>query len=248
MPLEDLIGNKYIDSLNEAWPLGSDNKDAGDNHLRGIKNVLKRSFPKFTGPLTLSQKDIQYGTLPEGTRMVFYMAAPPAGWKRVTGIADTRTLRVVPTVTAGGTQGGVHDPILCNMVVPHTHDIKDVHTESELDNHSHAFAGSTGTESKQHKHTGTTDEAANTQASYGISYAFGDNPAFYVSLPHSHTFTTDVENDSHTHNLSGTTAYQSVHHVHRLDTITKVNAGATAGAWQPRYYDVIICERENPTT
>jgi hypothetical protein len=248
MPLEDLIGNKYIDSLNEAWPLGSDNKDAGDNHLRGIKNVLKRSFPKFTGPLTLSQKDLLYGTLPEGTRLFFYMSAPPVGWKRVTGVADSRMLRVVPTATAGGTQGGVHDPILCDKVAPHTHDIKDVQTNPDVENHTHAFSGSTGTESAQHKHTGTTDSEANTKASYGISYASGGNPAFYVSDAHTHTFTTEVENAAHTHSFSGTTGNPAARHRHPLDTVTKPNSGTAASPWQPRYFDVILCERENPTT
>lgn len=42
MPLEDLTGSdKFPDDLNAAWPLGSDSPSEGDNHLRGIKNVLR---------------------------------------------------------------------------------------------------------------------------------------------------------------------------------------------------------------
>ncbi len=46
MPLEDLTGpNKYIDDLVREWPLGIDPFSEGDDHLRGLKNVLKNSFP-----------------------------------------------------------------------------------------------------------------------------------------------------------------------------------------------------------
>ena len=42
MPLEDLTGpNVFPDDLNAAWPLGSDTPAEGDNHLRGIKNVIR---------------------------------------------------------------------------------------------------------------------------------------------------------------------------------------------------------------
>jgi len=42
MPLEDLTGSdKFPNDLNAAWPLGSDSPSEGDNHLRGIKNVLR---------------------------------------------------------------------------------------------------------------------------------------------------------------------------------------------------------------
>ena len=42
MPLENLEGpDAFIDDLNNAWPLGSDTPSEGDDHLRGIKNVLR---------------------------------------------------------------------------------------------------------------------------------------------------------------------------------------------------------------
>ena len=46
MPLEDLTGpNVFLSDLEKLWPLGSDEKNQGDDHLRGIKNVLGNSFP-----------------------------------------------------------------------------------------------------------------------------------------------------------------------------------------------------------
>ncbi len=48
MPLEDLVGpNKYLDALVKEWPLGIDAFSEGDDHIRGIKNVLLNTF----GPL-----------------------------------------------------------------------------------------------------------------------------------------------------------------------------------------------------
>ncbi len=46
MPLEDLVGpNKFIDDLVKEWPLGIDPFSEGDDHIRGVKNVLGNSFP-----------------------------------------------------------------------------------------------------------------------------------------------------------------------------------------------------------
>lgn len=247
MPLEDLIGNKYVNSLNESWPLGSDNKDAGDNHLRGIKNVLKRTFPKLTGPVTLSQKDLTYGTLPEGARMFFYMAAPPAGWKRVTGISDTRMLRVVPTASAGGTQGGTHDPIYNDHIPPHVHPLTGAATGTQSANHAHGINIVSSVETAAHTHSGTTSEVANSVSSYGISYTPGGSSAFYVSSPHSHTFTTGAENATHTHVVTGNSGIESANHTHALTGNTGSNSGTLATGWAPRYFDIILCERENPT-
>lgn len=55
MPLE--IANT-IAQLDEQWPNGSDSVDRGDDHIRMIKNVLKKTFPGpngqgFSIPLTV---------------------------------------------------------------------------------------------------------------------------------------------------------------------------------------------------
>lgn len=39
----------YIADLNIAWPLGTDVKSAGDDHIRAIKSVLQNTFPGLAG-------------------------------------------------------------------------------------------------------------------------------------------------------------------------------------------------------
>ena len=46
MPLEDLVGpNKFLNDLTPEWPLGIDPFSEGDDHIRGLKNVIGNSFP-----------------------------------------------------------------------------------------------------------------------------------------------------------------------------------------------------------
>jgi len=54
MPLEDIEGSgKFPDDLNSAWPLGSDSPSEGDDHLRGIKNVIRNWAGTYgDGPLS----------------------------------------------------------------------------------------------------------------------------------------------------------------------------------------------------
>lgn len=88
MPLEDLTGNKYISDLNANWPAGTDFPDAGDDHMRGIKNVLLRSFPGITGPVTVSQDEIN--VLPDEVK-----AAQDAADACVKKAGDTMTGELV---------------------------------------------------------------------------------------------------------------------------------------------------------
>jgi hypothetical protein len=62
MSLEDLTGsNKFIDDLINTNPVGAtDGKSEGDDHLRGIKNVLLNTFPNLTGIVTASQTQLNY--------------------------------------------------------------------------------------------------------------------------------------------------------------------------------------------
>ena len=58
MALEDLTGAKYIDSLNSANPAVGDNVSEGDDHIRGIKNVLKYSFPNIDGAVNATDAEL----------------------------------------------------------------------------------------------------------------------------------------------------------------------------------------------
>lgn len=54
MALEDLNGpSKFVNSLNQSNPDGAtDTLDEADDHMRGIKNVLKNTFPNLTAAMT----------------------------------------------------------------------------------------------------------------------------------------------------------------------------------------------------
>lgn len=59
MALEDLTGDVYIDSLVATNPVGSTDKvKTLDDHVRGIKNVLRKSFPSITGAVTATNAEL----------------------------------------------------------------------------------------------------------------------------------------------------------------------------------------------
>lgn len=56
MPVESSFN--YPSDLNSAWPLGSDGKNYGPSHLRGIKSVIKTTVPNVNGVITLTDEQI----------------------------------------------------------------------------------------------------------------------------------------------------------------------------------------------
>jgi len=60
MALEDLTGTKYIDDLNSSNPAAGDNVSEGDDHIRGIKNVLKTTFPNIDGAVNATDTELNY--------------------------------------------------------------------------------------------------------------------------------------------------------------------------------------------
>ena len=61
MALEDLNGpGKYISDLVVTNPAGTDVKSKGDDHLRGIKNTLRNTFPNVEGPVNASHEELSY--------------------------------------------------------------------------------------------------------------------------------------------------------------------------------------------
>ena len=50
----------FIKNLTKTWPLGTDPKSEGDDHIRGIKTVLQNQFSGFTDgiPITLTETQI----------------------------------------------------------------------------------------------------------------------------------------------------------------------------------------------
>jgi hypothetical protein len=58
MALEDLTGTKYLDALVITNPVTTDFKNQGDDHIRGIKNVLKKTFANITGAVTATHTQL----------------------------------------------------------------------------------------------------------------------------------------------------------------------------------------------
>jgi len=60
MALEDLTGTKYLDDLNASNPAAGDNVSEGDDHIRGIKNVLKLTFPNIDAAVNATPTELNY--------------------------------------------------------------------------------------------------------------------------------------------------------------------------------------------
>lgn len=58
MALEDLTGTKYISDLNSSNPTATDGVSEGDDHIRGVKNVLKTTFPSVSGAVTATHTEL----------------------------------------------------------------------------------------------------------------------------------------------------------------------------------------------
>ena len=58
MALEDLTGTKYLDDLNSSNPAAGDNVSEGDDHIRGIKNVLKLTFPNVDAAVNATPTEL----------------------------------------------------------------------------------------------------------------------------------------------------------------------------------------------
>lgn len=61
MALEDLTGSsKYISNLTATNPTSTDPKSEGDDHIRGVKNVLFNTFPNIAGIVTPDHAELSY--------------------------------------------------------------------------------------------------------------------------------------------------------------------------------------------
>jgi hypothetical protein len=182
---------------------------------------------------------VQNQTFPAGTRLAFSQNVAPVGWVQVN---DSSTgghmLRIInnTTVTGAGvgiiSSGGIHSPILMDVVPAHTHTGST--TSADL-NHSHDFNANTSNESVPHNHgyerpTLIADTDRGTLSSL-------------YSIDVTDTGTTGYQNQNHVHNVSGTTAGmrggQSQYHAHTFST----DVGSSKTNWQPKYLDFILCTK-----
>lgn len=89
----------YISDLNPLWPLGAlpDRKSEGDNHLRNIKSSLLNTFSAITGPVTVTQVEINYLSGVTSNVQVQLNAKAPLASPTFTGTV------VLPAATSIGT-------------------------------------------------------------------------------------------------------------------------------------------------
>ena len=103
MALEDLTGaSKFIDSLVVTNPAGSDSKSTADDHLRGIKNVVKNTFPNVAGAVSADHAEL---SILDGVTAT----ASELNYVDVTSPGTTQASKAVVTdasgnVTFGGSQ------------------------------------------------------------------------------------------------------------------------------------------------
>lgn len=247
MPLENLVGSKYISDLNENWPAGTDLPDAGDDHMRGIKNVLKRSFPGITGPVTLTQDEINRGSVPSGSICLFYQAAAPAGWSRTAGIGNTFGIRIVASANPGGGSGGTDDPVLNDKVPSHAHSFAAT-SGTESADHSHYVSGNTGGQSVNHSHAVSDPGHSHSESLAGVAFGAqfvagngwigqgGQTGGAYSGI------SLGGESTTHTHAWGAQSGGRNTGHSHTVSGTTGANA--PAANWVPRYVDMILCTRD----
>lgn len=147
MALESAL---YINQLDPANPPGTDQLSQADDHLRLIKGALKATFPNITGPVTLTQADLNTSNkVPVGVISLWYGSAAtvPLAYAICNGqtialsdgsgtivCPDLRNLVVMgagaiaaagvvvgnSTSTATSTLGGGHTPVVTAPAHSHT--------------------------------------------------------------------------------------------------------------------------------
>jgi len=94
MALEDLTGvDKFPDDLVITNPVGStDPKSEGDDHIRGVKNVIVNTLPNITGAITPTQTELNILAGQEGALLL-------VGYAAGAGTADAITADFTPNVS-----------------------------------------------------------------------------------------------------------------------------------------------------
>ena len=253
MPLENSPpivppNEAYITDLNSDWPTGGDDRTDGDNHLRGIKNVLKRQFPNLgQAPVTLTAAQINSGSnlIPAGTVCLFYQAAAPTGWTRVGATGGWRMIIIGGLADGSGYEGGGSDEPFYNSKVPsHNHWVPPANTGTESSDHVHSGATGYMNQNASHGHS-TGGFNTNHQHLYnepasplgGIALQGGGGNTVYRGVQQAWTSTANVDHihgvyaadTNHTHNF--TTGGRSAAHTHYIaGRATDANSGSNWNA------------------
>ena len=224
----------YPSDLNPDWPTGADFPSDGDDHIRGVKNVFKCTFPNLTGPVTLTQDEINSGSklLEADTVCLFYQATAPTGWTRVNPTVGNRM--IIITSGGAGVEAGDDDPILNSKVPSHTHGVVGS-TGNQSHNHAHGVTLGGG----DHQHT---YRAARTP--FTLYPAAGGGPWSLVNgASVNDAYVTEgggTGNGGHYH--SGNTGANNANHTHSMNFTSQGNAGAAN--WVPRHSVVLMARRD----
>lgn len=100
MALEDLTGpSKFIDAFVTGNPVSNDDRREGDDHIRGIKNVLRNTFPQLNAAVTATDEQLN---LAAGIAGGAFPGIPVSG---ITDLALSGHLAVAGDATVAGNVG-----------------------------------------------------------------------------------------------------------------------------------------------
>lgn len=225
MPVDP--GNIYIDYYNSTDanndPDGTETRKEGDDHIRGVKGTLARSFPAVAGAVTPDQDELntldgistatsletrlqdiesKSALFTTGTTVVFFQQTLPVGYSEV-GAPDTMMrCTTVASGEGGGPIQGLHSPVYNDKVYPHNHTF----TTDSAGTHTHQIVEST---SGGGSTTAFSDAAV-------LTAQVGANRSGYI-----------VNGGAHTH-----------------PGASDNNTGADAIAWEPKYINVILGRKD----
>lgn len=186
MPIESA---SYISQLNTSYPASTDGVQEGDDHIRLVKSVLKATFPNITGPVTVSQNELNK-TVPIGIISLWYGAVDslPSGWALCNGqtvqksdgsgpitTPDLRNRFVVgagSTYAVGATGGSTSYNFTMQAAGGHTHSASTGSAGSH--NHGGATAGHALTVNQMPSHTHTYQRATSVVTQSAGTYGFGE--------------------------------------------------------------------------
>jgi microcystin-dependent protein len=185
-------------------------------------NVKATGYDGRTEKQYLDQRVVEFGAIPSGGMILWFgsVASIPSGWALCDGANGTPDMRGLFAVGAGGAYavnatGGANTVAL---------------SAAEMPVHAHTQQGtfSSGTESADHSHSGSTDvQGSHTHTTTGSGVGGGSIPvSVYASgtrFDNSNTMSTD---GAHNHNF--TTGGRSAAHFHNT-TISGATTNAGSG-------------------
>lgn len=226
MPLENAIS---ITGLNASYPLGSDPIASADDHIRLIKDVLKKTFPKLDAPVTVTPADLNTRGVPSGLIAMWsgIISAIPSGWVLCDGTNNTPDLRDRFIVGAGSTYpvaatgGAVTATTSAAGLHSHTTTVAGEHTPTGIAK-GHVL---TIEEMPRHSHVAPYGESF-ADAKYGVSGSpnnLGSNDSDYDNYEYNTSDAGGGQAHSHEVEMQAVPGHshgtdQAGSHVHTVDT------------------------------